>query len=666
MYDPDHVETTELSPTCLARYTSDMEIAVLPLNAGPNTRAQIARQLSNFACEIARSATGKEIHSVNYMAQFPDDSGVTRFAMVNPSEDLNEPEMVQQFFHQADMEKLVDGLYTESGDGTGNLTVRVFKKGDTTPLATHEFPFQSGIFGPARGFVQTLVEQMGDTIPAPLLEDENLFGTTNSEAFESFMLGFDAVQYIEKSQGLVALEFEPAQAFDSLKRAMELDPDWEAPYLTILNLCRMATQYRIGNPQDIEATLKGLTETQPDDARGWYALGEFYGSTGNAQGAGDNMEKAIVKLQMAAARFRKQAETEKNPEVAETLLAQADACLRDEAPILARLGIAQMNMGMPANAERNLRKAVELEGDDKPSLAALSQVLAQTGRGHEVPPLWKDVVDAQPANPQAHVNYAMSLLNSGKEEEAIAAFEHAIETVEDTTFPKRFYAPILAQRNELDRAMDYYEDVLEVATDDVTVMLEYARTLEQAGRSFEVPKVLKDVLSKQIDPNTKAQTLAWQIRIEQPKRAETVASAAQKLSEGDAEGALRELKPLKNWMGEYFELWLHLADAHNRLEEYAEAEQAAVQLLNMFPGCEPGYALLAAALHGQDRDEDAYNMLRNAMANMNGSLTIAINLAQAAKWNGHHEESLALLKQIREATGNDPNISQILDGIEAS
>jgi tetratricopeptide (TPR) repeat protein len=379
------------------------------------------------------------------------------------------------------------------------------------------------------------------------------------------------------------------------------------------------------------------------------------------------MEKAVVKLQMRTAKLRKEAEGAKavgDADSAASLTEEADQLARDEAPILARLGMAQLGMGMPANAERNFRRAVELEGDDKPSLQLLAQVLTQTGRAHEVPPMLQEVVEKNPQSPQAHVNYAMSLMQAGKKDEATKAFEDAIANLEDSALPKRFYAPVLAQDGDLDRAMDLYEDVLEVAPNEVPVLLEYAQTLQNANRAFEVPKVLRDVLNTDPDANTKAHTQAWLIRLEQPKRVEAVDAAAKKLQDGDADGALKELKPLKNWLGDFFELWMHLADAYNRVGDYKEAENAAQQLLGIFPGCEPGYALLAAALHGQERDQDAYNFLRMAMANNPSSLTIALNLAQSCMWTGNIEEGRALTRQIREATGNDENIGKILDSIE--
>ncbi len=644
-----------------------MQIAVLPLNAGPNTRPALARQLANFACEIARNVTQQEIHAVNYMAQFPDE-GVTRFAMVNPSEALNEVEMVKQFFQQAPMERLVDGLLAERDGGGGAVTLRVFEKDEENPSEQQDFPYlPGGIFGPARGFVELLVGQLGGQMPKELDVDENLFGTNDPGAFELFMIGFDAVQYIEKSQGMVAREFDPTPAFESLASAQEKDPDWEAPYIALLNLCRLCTQHRIGNADLIEKTLKALTDKEPDDPRGWFGLGDFYGAVGNAQGAADNMEKAVVKLQMRAAKLKKDAEAAKSKgdeNLAKELEAQAAASANDEAPVLSRLAMAQMGMGMPANAERNFKRAVELEGPDKPSLPMLAQVLGQTGRSHEVPALWKEALDGNPKNPHFHTNYAMSLIQAGKEEEGVKVFENALATLEDATIPKRFYASYLAQKGDFDRAMDLYEDVIEVAPKEVPVLLEYAQTLQNANRAFEVPKVLKEVLALDIDLNTKAQTQAWLLRLEQPKRVQAVDDAAKKLQEGDFEGALKELKPLRNWLADFWELWLHLADAYNRTGEYKEAEQAVNSLLTLFPGCEPAYALGAASLHGQGRDEDAYHFLRNAMGHMGGSLTVAVNLAQAARWVGKNDEASALVKQIREATHNDPNIGKILDQIE--
>ncbi|MCW5936518.1 MAG: hypothetical protein KIT11_04335 [Fimbriimonadaceae bacterium] len=646
-----------------------MQIAVLPLNAGPDTRPALARQISNFACEIARNVTGQEIHAVNYLAQYQDE-GVQRVAMVNPSEALNEPEMIGQFWQQAPMETLIDGLLNER-DGAGSMILRVYQRPETEPQETQEFDFIGGaLFAPVRGFVETLLRCYGASLPEQMGDDIGLFGTENAEAFAEFLLGFDAVQYIEKANGMVAREFNPQGAYESLEKAMALDPDWEAPYLALLNLARLCTQFRIGAGDAAEAALKKVTETEPDDPRGFYALAEFYGAVNNLQASADTLEKTLVKLQQHAAKLRKEAEGAKavgDVEASQSLLQEADQTDRDQSPVLARLGIAQMNMGMPANAERNLRKAVENEGEDKPSLALLSQVLTQTGRAHEVPPMWKELIDKSPQNAVAHVNYAQALMASGNQDGATRALDVALETLEDTSFVKRFYAPLLAQKEEFDRAMDYYEDYLDENPTDVQVMLEYAQTLQNAKREFEVPQVLKNVLSANIDPNTRAQTQAWLIELEQKNRVEAVRAASEKVESGDFQGAVNEIKPLRNWLADYWKMWAILAAAYNRLGEYTEAEQAAHQLLNIFPGCEPAYNELANALGGQGRNEEAYNVLRAGMQNVQNSLPIAVNFGLAAKRTGRGDEAKAMARQLREATRGQeqPGLGELLDEMES-
>ena len=146
----------------------------------------------------------------------------------------------------------------------------------------------------------------------------------------------------------------------------------------------------------------------------------------------------------------------------------------------------------------------------------------------------------------------MSLLQAGRESDAEKAFEDALEVLEDKALCQAILRPMLVQRGELDRAMDLYEDVLDVSPNEIQVLLEYAQTLLQAGREFAIPQVLKNVLASNPDPNTRATTLAWQIELEQPKRVENVQNAEAKMQSGDYEGAIRELKPLRNWLADYW------------------------------------------------------------------------------------------------------------------
>jgi Flp pilus assembly protein TadD len=162
--------------------------------------------------------------------------------------------------------------------------------------------------------------------------------------------------------------------------------------------------------------------------------------------------------------------------------------------------------------------------------------------------------------------------------------------------------------------------------------------------------------------------LARLIELEQPKRVEAVENARAKMEAGDFAGAVRDLRPMKNWLGDYWKMWFLLSAANNQLQNFVDAEEAARKTLELFPGCEPGYGELANALTGQEKFEEAYQLMRFAASNNSSSLPLHLNLGLAAKRAGHFEEARMMAKQIREALAQDPNRSQIdpvLDDMES-
>lgn len=605
-----------------------MKLALLPFNAAQGTRPALGRQFSNFAADTVRSATGADANAVSFLAQVEGDDG-PRAAFVNVADTLMDLEWIQQMFDQSDTDRLMDGLIAQDGD-TFTLTVRFHERGGDKPIKERTDTFsKSQIFDQLRTLVDEVAEVCGATLPAEIAGGKLDFGTNNGEAFLSFLEGYDALNYIQQANGRVAKEFSPEPSMESLLSAAKADTDFLAPYETLVQLCRVVGQFRIGTFEWVERALLELIAIAPDDYRAYFALGEAYQSVNNLQKAAEFLEKAIV----------------------------ADP---SESALYTRLGLVQMSMNMPANAERNFRKAIEMEGDDKPSLDFLAAVLFQTNRAHEVPPLWKSVVDKAPQNPTARAKYAASLKQAGNDQASTDAFESAIKEIEDNVVVKRFYAPVLVEKKELDRAMDYYEDCIDVAPNDVPLLLEYAQTLAQANREFEIPKILKDVLASNPDPNIRAQTLAWLTELEQPKRAQAVEQANEKFEAGDFAGVIRDLKPMRNWLADYWKLWYILAASYNRVGDSGEAHEAAQKLITLYPGCEPGYAEMAQALGMLGKHDEAYNMMRWAATNMPQSLGIHINLALAAKRAGHRDEALNLANQIKAATEGNEEVAQAL------
>lgn len=628
-----------------------MRIAVLPFNAGPDTKPGLGRQLANFLADSVRTSAGAEINTVNLLAQIEQD-GQQRAALVNVSDKLNEYEFIAPLFGEAGADKALDGLLVAK-DGAYDLTVRFHEGGNPSPIWEKTLHFEpNGVFKALHELILELASQAQVDLPDQVKKNLE-FGTDDGQAFLDFMEGYDAFQYIQAANGLVANEFDPQMGYDALIKSLEADPDFMGPYEMLLALARSCGQYRIGTLDAALAAVTKAVELAPDDFRGHYAMGELFQGVEVWNKASDEYERALSLHDKAKAEYE-----EGN---------RAEDWRLEHASLLSRIGVAQMALGMPVNAELNFKKAIDLENEDKPSLNLLAGVLQNTNRGHEIPNLWRMQLERQPDSAEIYAKYAIALFQAERPEESIKVFEEALDKLEssdDKLIVKRFYAPLLAQRGEHDRAMDFYEDCLDEAPNDVPVLWEYAQTLKAADREFEVPQVLDTLIASNPDANMRAEAFAWKTEITEPKRAEAVRSADVKMSQGDFEGALRELKPLRNWLADYWKLWAILAAAYNRTGQHEEAREAAERLINMYPGFEMAYIELMGALGSLGRNDDAYNVMRFAASNMPQSLNVHVNLALAAQRAGHTDEARALAKQIREAVGPNPELDQVFGEID--
>ncbi len=632
-----------------------MSIVVFPLNAGPNTRPSLARQLSNFAQELAREATGAEIDFVTLSIQVPEDGN--RIAMVNPSETLNEPEIVQGVFGQReDISHAVEGLLAKQEDESYKVTIRCWERGNETPVDQSELTFKpENSFDAMRMLLEFICKSAGKELPADWKTGTAFIGTDDQVAFLKYLEGHDALLYINQAQGNVVSTFLPGPALELLNEALDADADWEAPYVSMVMLCRLCTQYRLGAADVMEGYLQKLVAKEPGDMRGWFALGELYEAMGEHNKASDAFEKCLNATPEDHA---------------------------DRAVLLTKLGVSQMQAGMPANAERSLKKALDLEGPEKPSMGFLADILRASGRQHEIPALWKSIVDAVPENPWPRVQYANSLINdAGSEPEGLRAFDLGLETSENPVIIKRFYAPVLmniarrerdaehiAEANDMiDRALDMYEDCLDVEASDVALLMEYVDALMFANRSFEAPKVLRDILqlTDGRDQNIWANAQALLIELEQPKRAEAVEEARIKMEAGDVETGIKHLRPLKNWLADYWKLWAVMAQGLLAVNEDVEAQEASTRLLNLMPSYEPGYNLLVESLIRQSKGEEAYNIMSQVIPNFPQSLNMAVIYARSARHAGRNDEARNVASQIRSAASQNPQMLEALGPVLA-
>ncbi len=622
------------------------KIAILPLNVGESTRPALGRQFANFVNEAFRSQEDIETQYVTYLARVGTAID-PQAAFVNLAHELNEPKFVQEVMKQSESDYAVDGLLNEE-EGAYQITVRAFEKGKEEAASFHREFRLPEIFEAVKWMVSKAGEAVGVSLPAEFL-DEMEFGTDDPEAFREFLLGYDAVAYIQRAGGRVAKEFDLGVAFDSLISAVERDPDFLGPYEAGVQLAKLSIEHRVGSAKVVEERLHKFIELVPEDWRALYTLGELYERGGGFDKAAEQFEKAI-RLNEAERKRAEEADEEPPPL---------------EPALYTHLGLAQQGMGMVVNAERSLQKAVELEGPEKPSLDPLAQLLIQTKRAHEVPALLKEALDNNLDSPHLWARYAVSLMQNKREEEGMKAFEEGLERSGGNVFVKRYCAPFLATKGELDRAMDFYEDCIEASPQDIALLMEYAQTLAKADREHEIPDVLNSVLAANPEPDMKAQVLAWQYELEQPRRVEAVKRAQELVDKEDFTAAIAELEPIVEWMHDYWKPWALLSSLYNRLQRFEQAEKAARQVIEIFPGCEPAYAELATAQMGQGRHDDAYTVLSMVLRGSPQSVPIDLNLPIAAKRTGRDDEAQRLANQVRDAAGpGNIEIEKALSQIE--
>ncbi len=605
-------------------------IAFFPLSVSENLRPALGRQTANFLSENLKHIEGVESALITAMVDVQSPDGPRKaFAVFGST--LNDPNLIKQVMQNTQADVGVDGLI-EKEPQNWKATIRITESSGEHEVHVKEFPVDA-YFDMVRWIAEIITQHLGVYDFLPALD----FGTPDQQAFCDFLIGYDAIQLITQAGHRTATEFDVSGSFDSLISALELDEEFLGPYETGIQLARLCAQFGIGTFEVVNAKLKRIIELMPDDWRGPYVMGEIQLNVGKPDEALKFFEKALAVFEE-----QRQKALKRQDEGEDVIVPELEPAL------YTRMGQAQAIMNMPINAERSFKKALELEGPEKPTMDLLSSLLIQLGRGHEIFSMWQEVVEANPESPEAWSRYAMALLAQNRVDEAKKVFEEGLEKTSQHPIIKRAFAPLLFQEKDYDRAMDFYEDVLEIAENDVNILMEYAAVLDSASRGHEVVDVLDKVIKLNPHPDIKAQASARLLELQHPKRVEALERAQEKIRNEDLAGAVGELEGLTQWVDEYWKAWAMLATLYNQLGRFQDALNAGRKAIEQFPGFEPGYCEIANALMGLGRGEEAYAMLKNLLQARPFSSTIALHLAIAAKHTGRREEAIHLAARLRE------------------
>lgn len=606
------------------------KIAFLPFNVSDSMQPALGRQVAHFLVELFKQSENIEPGIITTLSNVGSAEDPRRtFVHFGPT--LNEPDFLQRLLEHLEPDYLIDGLIEEQ-NGKNRVTLRITEPKLEVPVSFYgEFPHDHFI-----EMVQWMFATIRDYLSTQSVKLSRInleFGTENPESFKEFLLGYDAIHYLQQVGQRRSEQFEFAVAFEHFLNALRYDPEFLGAYEAGLLLAKLCLESHACGFDVLESNLKRLIEVYPEDWRGYYMLGEVYLAGTRFHDSAESFEKAIRIHEKELASLENTIEGE----------------ARREPSLYTRLGQAQMGLGMMANAERSFKKAIEWEGPEKPTMEILAAMLSQLGRKHEVPGLWRLILDKTPDNPYAWTKYAMSHAASNRHDEALRAFEEGLEKTSGHPFIKRWFAPFLVARGEVHRALDFYEDALEENPDDVLTLMEYAQALQRSDRNHEAVDVWKKLLEMDISPDIRAQALAGIYEAEHPKRAETIRRAQGKIESEDFAGAIADLEPLTEWMDDYWKPWAMLASLYNRTNRFSDAERAAKKTIEIYPGCDPAFCDLSVALTQLGRAEEAYRILRSVVQMRPTSLPVVLHLGLTAKKTGRREEARQLAKIIRDS-----------------
>ncbi len=606
-----------------------MNVLILPFNAAKNTNHVYARQFSQYFANVISEFSGYEFGYISYLK--PQDENSPIQVQFNPIEELNLKEDIDKLGYEYKADVIIDGLLSEENNENFHFQIRFNRSNGTSDLLEYSAT-KDTLFTSLIDILKGYCTQLGLGLPDELDNIKNFFNTESAEAFLQFIQGTDGISYLQRSQGNVDESFKIEDSFNHLAEACTLDNEFDVAYRAALKLVQDGIGFNVADPTVAENLCKKLVELRPNNAEGNIMLGRFYYLTGNPDKCLSAFEAAVE-------------------------------CDKDNPEVYIRLGEAQAFTGMINNAEKNFEKAFELEDNDKPSADYLAELYNASGRNHEVPGLWKKLVDLDNNNVRAHIKYGVALYRNDKKEDAVKVFENVIQNVENSNAAKKIYAKLLMEEKNFDKAMDLFEDYIDNEPTDADALISYAFTLQNAGREFEVPPVLQNILKLDIDADTRAHINAWNIEMLQPKRLESYTEALAKMESGNMEAALQLLRPLKNWLPDYWKVWALLTNCLISSKNFDEAEQTVYKLLEMYPGYVEGYANLTDIYIAKNKADEAFKILISQSSKFQDSIPFAITTVKAANASGRKDVAENLSKSLLEATNNNENIKKALDEV---
>jgi predicted CXXCH cytochrome family protein len=222
--------------------------------------------------------------------------------------------------------------------------------------------------------------------------------------------------------------------------------------------------------------LNRAIQAAPDDARGWYALGETYAHAGRREDEIRAYRRSAV----------------------------LDPDLPDA---YNNLGSALAETGNPKDAEAAFRSALRVQPDFADAQSNLGTLLALQGQLAEAADHFERALKRKPDNAPVRVSFALALARLNRAQEAIHQVELALQT--DATLPEThlLLGNLLQNASQVDRAIAEYREALRLSPNLGRAQVDLGTALAQKGDLDAAVEQLRRAVNDP-DPAVRARALA--------------------------------------------------------------------------------------------------------------------------------------------------------------
>ncbi len=255
----------------------------------------------------------------------------------------------------------------------------------------------------------------------------------------------------------------------------------------------------------------------------------------------------------------------------------------------------------------------------------------RSGRLERAETWYRQVLNQDPANPDALHLIGVVAWQQGRYEQAVSYIERAIEGNGAAATFHYSLGNALQSLGNLDRAIGSFSKAVELNTQHFDAALNLGNALQEAGRHAEAADIYRGILVErpdyaeawnnlanaacaldEIEPSLEFYLKALSLRPQYPEALVNLGNALQRL-ERNAEAVERYRQALALWPDSH-EVWNNLGNALQNLERYDESLASYAEGLRRNPSYAPLYSNTGNTLRRTGRYQEARAYLEKALS----------------------------------------------------